>query len=279
MGILLTDIQKQRLRELNAPAELAEALFDEEGERNRAFQEMEKRLVEAGRERLIRLRNTSQRPKLCELEATLADALTAEGFVQVVTPLFLSKGMLERMSITSDHPLSQQVYWVNPHTCLRPMLAPHLYALLKRLVRLWEKPIRIFEVGSCFRKDSKGSHHSEEFTMLNLVELGLPTESRHPRLKDLARLLMKVSGIGQYEFISESSDVYGETIDIIGDQGVELCSCAMGPHPLDDAWGITDPWVGLGLGLERLVMVREGYRNIQRAGRSLIYLDGVRLNI
>jgi len=37
--------------------------------------------------------------------------------------------------------------------------------------------------------------------------------------------------------------------------------------------------VGLGLGLERLVMAKQGYQNIQRTGRSLIYLDGVRLNI
>jgi phenylalanyl-tRNA synthetase alpha chain len=35
----------------------------------------------------------------------------------------------------------------------------------------------------------------------------------------------------------------------------------------------------LGFGLERLVLVKKGYQNIQRAGRSLIYLDGARLNI
>jgi len=279
MGIQLTDIQKQRLRELNAPAELAEALFDEEEERNRAFQEMEKSLAEAGRQALTQLRDGSHRTAVCELEATLAETLRAEGFIQVITPLFLSKGLLERMSVTSDHPLNRQVYWLNPQQCLRPMLAPHLYALLKRLVRLWEKPIRIFEVGPCFRKESKGSHHLDEFTMLNLVELGLPTESRHERLKELAHLVTKVSGIRHYELMLKSSEVYGETIDLVGEKGTELCSCAVGPHPLDDAWGITDPWVGLGLGLERLVMVREGYQNIQRVGRSLIYLDGVRLNI
>jgi len=59
-------------------------------------------------------------------------------------------------------------------------------------------------------------------------------------------------------------------------------SAVVGPHPLDDAWGIVDPWVGLGFGLEKLVMVRQEYQNIQRVGRSLIYLiylDGIRLNI
>lgn len=35
------------------------------------------------------------------------------------------------------------------------MLAPNLYFLLRELVNIWEKPVRIFEVGSCFRKDTK----------------------------------------------------------------------------------------------------------------------------
>jgi len=37
--------------------------------------------------------------------------------------------------------------------------------------------------------------------------------------------------------------------------------------------------VGIGFGLERLVMVNKGYQNIQRVGRALMYFDGVRLNI
>jgi phenylalanyl-tRNA synthetase alpha chain len=113
--------------------------------------------------------------------------------------------------------------------------------------------------------------------MLNLVELGLTEEGRNERLRELAGLVMKAAGIKNYEFVSKSSEVYGETIDVVST--VELCSCAIGPHPLDDAWGIVDPWVGLGFGLERLIMVKEQYQNIQRAGRSLVYLDGVRLNI
>jgi len=61
--------------------------------------------------------------------------------------------------------------------------------------------------------------------------------------------------------------------------GVEVGSAAMGPHRLDAPWGIFDPWVGVGFGLERLSMVREGFQNIQRVSRSLEYMDGVRLNI
>ena len=277
MTITLTEIQKQRLRELNADINLEEKVFSDAQERDANFKIWEKKLVEEGKQRLQNLRNHRCRPLICELELILINRLIEEGFVQVVTPIILAKGSLEKMSITAKNPLINQVFWIGKSKCLRPMLAPNLYYLLRRLVRLWEKPIRIFEVGPCFRKESKGSHHLNEFTMLNLVELGLPEESRIGRLKELATLLMGAIGISGYRLISKPCVVYGETLDIMTD--IELGSAAMGPHPLDDAWGIVNPWVGLGLGLERLVMAKQGYQNIQRTGRSLIYLDGVRLNI
>ena len=60
---------------------------------------------------------------------------------------------------------------------------------------------------------------------------------------------------------------------------LEVGSGAMGPHVLDNAWKITDTWVGIGFGLERLLMVAEGSHNLGSVGRSISYLDGVRLNI
>ena len=113
--------------------------------------------------------------------------------------------------------------------------------------------------------------------MLNLVELGLPEEERHLRLEELADLVMKASGIEKYCLVTKPSEVYGETVDIVSDR--ELGSAAIGPHPLDAVWGIFDPWVGIGFGLERIAMAREGFQNIQCVGRSLEYLDGVKLNI
>lgn len=278
MGIMLTETQKQRLRELGVDASLEEKVFSSIQERDSSFKIMEKELIEEGKQRLQNLRKQHHRPTICQIEEILINKLVDEGFVQVITPIIMTKRFLEKMSITARHSLVDQVFWLNKNNCLRPMLAPNLYYLLKRLVRLWKKPIRIFEVGPCFRKDSKGSRHLNEFTMLNLVELGLPTESRLERLKELVSILMGAAGINEYQLVSKSSEVYGETIDVMA-ADIELCSAAMGPHILDDAWGIVDSWVGLGSGLERLVMVKQGYQNIQRVGRSLIYLDGVRLNI
>jgi phenylalanyl-tRNA synthetase alpha chain len=213
-----------------------------------------------------------------ELERTLSDTLTDAGFVRVVTPLIIASDSLRKMGIEHGHPLREQVFWLEDGRCLRPMLAPNLYTLLRRLGRIWSRPFGIFEVGPCFRRDSKGASHLNEFTMLNLVELGRPQEEGRERLEELASLVMAAAGVAGYEIAPTESEVYGETFDVLVG-GAEVCSAALGPHPLDGNWGIVEPWVGLGFGLERLIMAREGYPNIERAGRSLSYVDGVRLNL
>jgi phenylalanyl-tRNA synthetase alpha chain len=89
---------------------------------------------------------------------------------------------------------------------------------------------------------------------------------------------MQAAGVREYSLQTESSIVYGETIDLVA-RGVELGSAALGPHALDRPWKLAEPWVGLGLGLERLVMVREGGDSLARWGRNLGYLDGLPLRL
>lgn len=276
MNLTWSSTQKQRLTELNAKTEILEKVFETTKERDRLFLDIEKKLADDNRERLDQLKSSS-RPLLTQLERKLADKLVEMGFVQVVTPIILAKGMLDKMTITSDHPLSKQVFWVDKNKCLRPMLAPNLYSLLKDLGRLWDKPVRIFEIGPCFRKESQGAQHLNEFTMLNLVELGTPDGSQKERLTELITSVMEVVGI-DYSIELTESEVYGETIDVMAGD-LELGSAAYGPHPLDDNWGIIDTWVGVGIGVERLAMAKEGHTNIRRVSRSLAYLDGARLNI
>lgn len=277
MKITWTLIQKQRLLELNASEAQQMMYFESLQERDRTFQEQEHQLVVQGKQRLQELRDVKRRPSLSILEQQLVSALTQRGFVQVVTPTIITKGALAKMSVSDEPPLFSQIFWLDSKRCLRPMLAPNLYTIWKDLLRLWEKPIKIFEIGTCYRKESQGSLHLNEFTMLNLTELGLPEEQRLDRLKEYAALVMETAGITDYELEMTNSVVYGDALDVV--KGIELGSSAMGPHPLDENWGIIDPWVGIGFGLERLLKVRDGAQNVQSVGRSLSYLDGVRLNI
>ena len=275
-----TEIQHTRLIELAADDAVLTRQFEFAQARDKAYQQLEKQLVKVQRQKLQELRDGPRRPGLCRLESRLAEVLVQNDFVQVVTPTILSKGLLAKMSIDDDHPLASQIFWLGKDKCLRPMLAPHLYFVLKDLLRLWEKPVRIFEIGSCFRKESQGAQHSNEFTMLNLVEMGLPEDQRQPRLEEMAALVTAAAGVDDYIIQTESSAVYGETIDILaGEDRLEVGSAAMGPHVLDQAWQVTDAWMGIGFGLERMLMIAENSRSLGKMGRSLGYLDGIRLNI
>jgi phenylalanyl-tRNA synthetase alpha chain len=282
MTVEFSPTQKQRLAELNADDESINRQFEDVTEREKSFKLAEKELIEQNKDALFALRDGSRRPLMLEIESSLVKWLTEdEGFTQVVTPIMLPRNMLAKMTIGENHPLFQQVFWVDKNRCLRPMLAPNLYDEMRSLQKVWGDPVRIFEVGPCFRKESQGARHLNEFTMLNFVELGGVKEGEQmARLKELAVKAMEVVGIENYELIGDDSVVYGstQTLDVVVN-GMEVASGAFGPHFLDEKWGIFDTWVGIGFGLERLAMMKEDYHNIKRVGRSLMYLNGARLNI
>jgi len=277
-GVAFTATQRQRLHELGAPDDAGARTFADTAARDAAFRELETSLAAAGRAALDALRSGPRVPALRRLEQALRAALAEAGLVEVVTPAIVGTEALRKMGIDPGGEMAEQVFWLDRDRCLRPMLAPNLYTLLRRLARVWRQPFAIYEIGSCFRRDTKGSRHLNEFTMLNLVELGTPLERRDDRLRELAAVVLDAAGVTGHELVRKHSEVYGDELDVVA-AGIEVCSTALGPHPLDDAWGITDPWVGLGFGLERLLVARDGLAGIERVGRSLSYLDGVRLQL
>jgi phenylalanyl-tRNA synthetase alpha chain len=280
MSELLTVSQRQRLVELNAAPDQLDCEFTGVADRDAYYKQKEAELSKGNREKLLTLVNEIHRPLVLRIESDLISWLAdREGFTQVVTPIIISEKALDKMTITAEHPLTNQVFWLEGKKCLRPMLAPNLYELMGDLHKVLRQPVKIFESGPCFRKETQGAQHMNEFTMLNLVELGAtPEGGQMERLKQLAYDAMKAIGLADYTLEITESEVYGETLDIVA-AGIELASGAFGPHPLDARWGIFDTWVGIGFGLERLAMAKAGYQNIKRSGRSLSYLDGARLNL
>ena len=202
-----SEVQLLRLKELDAAPDEQDHEFNSTTDRDRAFLLLEKKLTLDARFHLNELREKYLRPSLCRLETVLVETLTGNGFVQVVTPTIMSRAHLAKMTIDENHSLYSQVYWIDKDRCLRPMLAPHLYYVLKDLLRLWEKPVRIFEVGSCFRKESQGAQHSSEFTMLNLVEMGLPGDLCCGRMVELGALLSREEGLDCFIMETERSCV------------------------------------------------------------------------
>ena len=272
--------QKQRLIELNAEEAISEKTFDSPQERNTCYRETEKNLVRENKLKLRKLVESEHIPLTLKIEQQLSEWLTEkEGFTRVATPAIIPIEKLAKMNIDNDNHLREQIFHVGNNKCLRPMLAPNLYEVMRDLHKITNKPVKIFEAGSCFRKESQGSQHMNEFTMLNLVELdSIEPGKQMERLECLAKNAMKAIGIEEYELVKESSGVYIETLDIVAD-GVEIASGAYGPHPLDANWGIFEPWVGIGIGLERAAMVKGKYRTIKRAGKSISYVNGIPLKL
>jgi len=275
-----TQTQILRFKELGIDPDNISDEFSTPGERNKIFQQIEKKQVRVQKEKLIGLLRQSKKTQVQNLREKLEQALCQQGFTGVSTPTIITKQALKKMTIDEDHPLTKQIFWLNDKQCLRPMLAPNLYRLMKDFSRLKQRPISFFEIGSCFRKESSGARHSNEFTMLNFVEMGLPLKDRHDRLKFLAEMVMQTAGISDYCFESEDSNVYGSTVDVVaGPEKIEVASGSMGPHSLDIAWEITDTWVGMGFGLERLVMTSQSDNSIGKWTKSISYIDGICLNI
>jgi phenylalanyl-tRNA synthetase alpha chain len=277
--VLLTDEQRSRLRDLGAGEEQLRAEYPSSKERDQAFRSEERVLVISAKEKLSQIFASGARPKVETLIENISKVLSSKSFVQVSTPIIMSRGRLVKMGLEGDPLLAEQVFWLDPKRCLRPMLAPHLYEYMLDLVKLRSGAFGVFEVGPCFRKETQGARHASEFTMLNLVEVGLPISDRSQRLAQLASIIMDAVGLAGWKLETVESTVYGETLDVVDQKGLEIASCSMGPHPLDEAWGFSGTWVGLGLGLERLAMALGGLDRLSLVGRSLGRLMGVPLRL
>ena len=277
-----TVTQTERLNELNCPEEEQEREFETKEERNEHFHKLEKELTRYARNDIYDLLNSRHMTKYRITGNKMCQWLMDEGFTEVITPTIVSKDALKKMGIDTGSQFLEQVFWVDGKHCLRPMLAPNLYVEMRELLRITKQPVKIFEMGSCFRKESQGAQHLNEFTMLNLVELASVKDGE--QLQELERLAlnaMKALGLkeGEYEFVQEDSEVYGKVSFDILINGMEVASGSYGPHFLDANWGVFDTWVGIGFGIERLTMALDKGRTIKRYGRTLSFIDGEPLNI
>ena len=277
-----TVTQSERLNELNCSIDEQDREFETKEERNEHFRKLEKELTRYARNDIFDLLESRHITKYRITGNKMADWLMEEGFTEVITPTIISRDSLKKMGIDSGSQFLDQVFWVDGKHCLRPMLAPNLYVEMRELLRITKKPVKIFEMGSCFRKESQGAQHLNEFTMLNLVELAAVKDGEQlAELERLALNAMEALGLkeGEYEFVQEDSEVYGKVSFDILINGMEVASGSYAPHFLDANWGVFDTWVGIGFGIERLTMALDKGRTIKRYGRTLSFIDGEPLNI
>ncbi len=276
-GVLFTPSQKQRLAELNAPPEVLTSCFKSTKERDEKFRLLFDSLVKKNINRIEEYLCKKRRPLLRIVEEKLKEIATKLGFSEVVTPTIIPKSFIYKMGINERSPLWKQIMWLDEKRALRPMLAPSLYVVMRALLK-YTHPVKIFEIGSCFRKDTRSKLHLEEFTMMNMVEVSpIDEEVSEDKLLTYIDKIMKEFGL-KYEITFEQSEVYGETLDVKV-KGYEVASAAIGPKPIDVNWDMNCKWIGIGFGVERLAMVIGNYASVAKVGRSLNYLNGNKLNV
>ncbi len=249
--------------------------FSDAAERDRHFSKLMSKTEAANNAAIEELIISPTRHDLSMLEARIAERLVSRGFIEVRTPTIVSTQMIAKMDITPEKPIYKQMFFIDEKRVLRPMLAPNLYVAMRRLRDHTDGPVKIFEIGQCFRKESKSNRHLEEFTMLNLVELG-PEGDHVETLKTYINDVMEAAGL-EYTYADEESDVYVETLDVEVN-GIEVASGAFGPIRQDPMWDIHEPWIGVGFGLERLLMLANGKSSARKTGKSTTYLNGNKLD-
>lgn len=236
-----------------------------------SFGKLESELLTRRKGDLQRIYAKEQENYLGKLERDITKFFVERGFLEIKSPILIPVEYVERMGIDSDTELSKQVFRIDKNLCLRPMLAPNLYNYLRKFDNVLPDPIKIFEIGPCYRKESDGKEHLEEFTMLNFCQMG--SGCTRESLEAIIREFLDYLEI-DFEIIGDSCMVYGDTLDVMhGD--LELSSAVVGPIPLDREWGIDKPWMGAGFGLERLLKVKHKFKNIKRAARSESYYNGI----
>jgi pyrrolysyl-tRNA synthetase len=241
----------------------------------KSFMELESELVTRRKEDFKRIYADDRENYLGKLERDLTKFFVDRGFLEIKSPILIPAEYIERMGINNDTELSKQIFRVDKNLCLRPMLAPTLYNYLRKLDRILPDPIKIFEIGPCYRKESDGKEHLEEFTMVNFCQMG--SGCTRENLEALIKEFLDYLEI-DFEIIGDSCMVYGDTLDVMhGD--LELSSAVVGPVPLDREWGIDKPWIGAGFGLERLLKVMHNFKNIKRGSRAESYYNGISTNL
>ncbi|MHC1576465.1 MAG: pyrrolysine--tRNA(Pyl) ligase [Methanosarcinaceae archaeon] len=240
------------------------------------FKELESMLIKRRKDDLRKVYEESREDHLGKLERTITEFFVERGFLEVKAPIMIPLEYIERMGIEKEDPLFQQIFRIEgTNMCLRPMLAPGLYDCLHKFDNVLPDPVRIFEIGPCYRKESEGKEHLEEFTMLNFCQMG--SRSTRENLVGIIDEFLEYLGV-EYEVVADSCMVYGDTIDVMhGD--LEISSAVVGPIPQDMDWGVNKPWIGAGFGLERLLKVKHDYKNIKRASRSGSYYNGITTNL
>ncbi|MEV6270076.1 hypothetical protein AB0L64_23125 [Kribbella sp. NPDC051936] len=159
--------------------------------------------------------------------------------------------------------------YVSENDVLRSHTSAMIPPALRELAASESSDVLMICAGICYRRDSVDWQHTGTPHQLDLWRLSRNVMLGEPELEDMIARLVDVVLPGQtYRTVPavHPYTIHGRQIDVLlDDQWIEVGECGVAaPHVLRMA-GLDDSWTGLamGPGLDRLLMLRKGIRDIR----------------
>ncbi|HEY3560487.1 MAG TPA: hypothetical protein VGL05_23640 [Kribbella sp.] len=159
--------------------------------------------------------------------------------------------------------------YVSKTKVLRSHTTAMIPPALRELANSGASDVLMVCAGICYRRDSVDWQHTGTPHQLDLWRVSRNVTLGEPELEDMiARLVGTVLPGQTYRTVPavHPYTIHGRQIDVLlDDQWIEIGECGVAaPHVLRRA-GLDDSWTGLamGPGLDRLVMLRKGIRDIR----------------
>ncbi|MDX3000815.1 hypothetical protein PWY87_03960 [Kribbella solani] len=159
--------------------------------------------------------------------------------------------------------------YVSDNEVLRSHTSAMIPPALRELARSESSDVLMICAGICYRRDSVDWQHTGTPHQLDLWRISRNVTLGEPELENMIAQLVDTVLPGQtYRTVPavHPYTIHGRQVDVLlDDQWVEIGECGVAaPHVLRLA-GLDDSWTGLamGSGLDRLLMLRKGIRDIR----------------
>lgn len=196
--------------------------------------------------------------KIRETETKLREFAIQFGFEEIILPNFWS---LDTFTAKAGGKLTNTMYTFKDKGNRDMVLIPEATALVTELYDAgWnkseKKPIRLFYIQRCYRYDKPQAGRYREFTQFGIEILG--TKDAYEMTVDMANQLIAFMGLAGQTVLNTNPE---RGIHYYNGRTFEIEAPGLGAQKQLFGGGEYEQGAGFGIGVERLIMVKDVIRN------------------